>query len=118
MSSDAVDWLVRYDYPGNVRELRNILERAIAISQDGVISQEHLMAPDQDFYRRTMGNGNKNATGSATGHVDEATISLAEMQAQQIDLLMHKFDGNRRRVATALGISERTLYRKLGKSAG
>lgn len=92
----ALDQLMMYPFPGNIRELRNILERARLFADEGVIEPEHL---------------------------PEDVVSLpAEMRANAsrpadlIQVLSH-FKGSRSQLAKHLGISERTLYRRL-KAAG
>ncbi len=48
MSSSAYEVLLRYDYPGNVRELKHVIERAVLLSKDGVIDIKHL---PEEFYK-------------------------------------------------------------------
>ncbi len=94
MSADALERLEQHDFPGNVRELRNILERASLLADGDVIGCEHL--PD----------------GLCTsGRRDASVLEGAERRALADALQAHA--GSRRELAVALGISERTLYRKL-----
>jgi two-component system response regulator AtoC len=101
IDEDAREMLVSYDYPGNIRELRNILQRAATLCSDGHIRAAHIRFDDPQQNRVTVTSG--------------VTRSLQQMEAEQIGLLLEKYQGHRRRVAQALGISERTLYRKLKK---
>ncbi|MCK5383186.1 MAG: sigma 54-interacting transcriptional regulator [Gammaproteobacteria bacterium] len=101
IGQDARAMLERYDYPGNIRELRNILQCAVSLSTDGHIKAEHIKFDDHPDRARV-------ASTPKTG-------SLKELEAEQIAELLNKFDGHRRKVAEELGISERTLYRKLNK---
>ncbi|MGB5103651.1 MAG: sigma 54-interacting transcriptional regulator [Steroidobacteraceae bacterium] len=98
LSDAALDCLARYDYPGNVRELRNILERASLLADGEVIGLTDL---PEDV---------RNAVPSPT-HVPEPALRGAERKALQAALAAHQ--GSRRSLAQSLGISERTLYRKL-----
>jgi len=91
--------LLRHDFPGNVRELRNILQRAAALCHDDTIRATDLgldeadrMAPDNE-----MGNH------KGLGREDLEALAL-------------QFQGRRRAMAEALGISERTLYRRLRRT--
>jgi two-component system, NtrC family, response regulator HydG len=97
LSAGARRKLTTYAYPGNVRELRNLLERACLLC-DGEELQEHHLPPDEM---------------AASADVVEA---LAMLPAT-IDLarLIPTFAGNRKALARHLGWSERTLYRRLKK---
>ncbi len=114
----ALDWLQTQDFPGNVREMRNLLHAALAVSADGRIDLPQL----QQVAPRTVSS--PNATGipkhaSAPPHADPASEkrprALSEMEEEHIARLLREYGGNRCRVADALGISVRTLYRKLRK---
>jgi transcriptional regulator with PAS, ATPase and Fis domain len=93
LSGEALERLMGYDFPGNVRELRNILQRAVALCRGGMIRAE-----DLGLEPRTP--------------PDEA-LPWQGMEARYIRELLERFDGHRGRVAETLQISERTLYRKL-----
>ncbi len=104
LSRDALASLTTYDYPGNVRELRNALQRAVAMSRDGTIRRDDLgLWPD-----------GPEADGLQS-HDAQSPPRLREVEARYIAALLKRHDGHRRRVAEDLGISERTLYRKLRK---
>ncbi|MGB9354240.1 MAG: sigma-54-dependent Fis family transcriptional regulator [Azonexus sp.] len=97
LSREAIGWLMDYDFPGNVRELRNLLERACLLTDGDEIDLRHL--PD-----------------SAFGQILRSTPKKAENikldDAQLFDLAKN-FSGSRRDLARHLGLSERTLYRRL-----
>jgi DNA-binding NtrC family response regulator len=94
LSTEALARLQSYDFPGNIRELRNILERASLLADSDRIGCEHLPVDTQ-------------ARASVAGPTLEDAERLALVQA----LKAHA--GSRRGLAATLGISERTLYRKL-----
>ena len=98
LSESAMACLGRYDYPGNVRELRNILERASLLADGNVIGVADLPAEVRDAAPPPEGG-------------KEPPLRSAERQALQAALDAHR--GSRRKLAESLGISERTLYRKL-----
>jgi transcriptional regulator with PAS, ATPase and Fis domain len=94
LSAEALDALARHDFPGNVRELRNLLERANLLADGDVIELGHL------------------PPGLAGAAVPAGrTLEDAELVALAEALASHR--GSRRSLAKSLGISERTLYRKL-----
>lgn len=92
----ALDQLMMYPFPGNIRELRNILERARLFADEGVIEPEHLPEDVVSLPAEVRAN--------------------ASRPADLIQVLSH-FKGSRSELAKYLGISERTLYRRL-KAAG
>ena len=91
----ALAALQAYEFPGNVRELRNLLQRAVLTCRDGVIRAADLNLP------------------TAATPVLPGAQPLAEVERSHIRALLDAHSGHRSRVATALGITERTLYRKL-----
>ncbi|RYY81392.1 MAG: sigma-54-dependent Fis family transcriptional regulator, partial [Chitinophagaceae bacterium] len=94
LTPEAQARLSLHAFPGNIRELRNILERARLFADDGLIRPEHLpedLAPASSTVSRL---GSRN--------------SLTDL-AQ----LVEQFQGSRSELAQVLGISERTLYRRL-----
>ncbi len=111
LSSRAADQLVSSPWPGNVRALRNALERAVILSGGGDITPDHLWfdavprpaaADDQeterpgvDLYRVLEGR------------------SLADLEQVAIEATLASVDGNRKQAAQRLGIGLRTLYDKL-----
>jgi DNA-binding NtrC family response regulator len=109
--------LMGYDFPGNVRELFNILDQARALSPDGIITPEHIHLGENHHSPRTAGKtlSTHQAPAARTATVAEtnAPRSLAEAEARHIAKLLERHDHNRHAVAEALGISERTLYRKI-----
>jgi transcriptional regulator with PAS, ATPase and Fis domain len=122
LSQEAVEQLKHYHYPGNVRELRNILFISATQSKDGEI--------DADTIKEVMRVHSKSQVRQKPVQVQDAGVdaspvadtagkpaSLHELEAQHIAGLLVKHNGNRRLVAQELNISERTLYRKLKKYA-
>ncbi len=95
LSDEASYALQTYTYPGNIRELKAIIERACLLCDDGTIKPEHLRLPDM----------------AETGQTLENILIPPDSDNQ---LLAH-FKGSRKNLAEQLGISERTLYRKLAK---
>jgi DNA-binding NtrC family response regulator len=106
LDADARRALVAYDYPGNVRELRNIIERATLLASDDVIRMHHL--PEEVASRRAAADAGVCDPAHAAGGTSPAAL---DRQAIEHAFEVHR--GNRRDLAASLGISERTLYRRL-----
>jgi DNA-binding NtrC family response regulator len=106
LSDDAVEALLAYEYPGNVRELRNILLRAASLSTNGIITAAEITI--QDGTERPL-------PGTLATIKDESPDlpSMRNLESRYIAELLTEHRGKRSTVAEILGISERTLYRKL-----
>ncbi len=105
VSREARDQLMRYDYPGNVRELENIIERAVVISQDPLISTRDL--PFQDCL------GMKNSgEADQSGSLQEA---MEDLERRMIREALEQAESNQSQAARLLGLSERMLRYKLKK---
>ncbi|HEV2705700.1 MAG TPA: sigma-54 dependent transcriptional regulator [Pyrinomonadaceae bacterium] len=122
LSNDARARLLAYDWPGNVRELRNTIERAAALSAGDVIEADqtvHAFARErtpEDASAST--SATSTSTSSATSHSSSddgraAPVTLEELERSHILRVLSEAGGNRERAAVILGISARTLYRKL-----
>ena len=100
LSTEVVERLLAYHWPGNVREMRNVLERAMILArgQPG-ISVEHL--PGE--FRARPGVGDRRHT----------PLSLDDLERQHIDRTLKHHQGNRTRAAAELGISRATLINKI-----
>lgn len=107
LADDALELLVQYDYPGNVRELRNLMQRAVAQSTNGIITAREISL-DMMNQRQQMPN-----IASANSNAGGQEPSMKGVESQYIAELLAEHQGRRARVAQILGISERTLYRKL-----
>jgi DNA-binding NtrC family response regulator len=105
VSREARDQLMRYDYPGNVRELENIIERAVVISQDPVISTHDL--PFRECLE-TEDSGEPRQSGS----LHEA---MENLERRMIREALEQAESNQSQAARLLGLSERMLRYKLKK---
>jgi two-component system response regulator AtoC len=99
LSSAALEALSSYDFPGNVRELRNIIEHAVVTSNEDVIEPAGL--PE---YLRSA---------ARLMHSRKAKPSLAELEAVYIREVLEHTRGNKTRAAEILGISRKNLYEKI-----
>ena len=96
-SRDAVAWLRAYAFPGNVRELRNLLERACLLCDGDEIDLRHLPSAGEHGLAQVQG-----------GRPERPALN-----DQSLLEYSRSFTGNRKDLARQLGLSERTLYRRL-----
>lgn len=105
LTSEAQDLLLKYDYPGNVRELENILERAVVIAREDLIALEDLPFRDSDLSEL---EGTKTEGGILRQ-------SIEDLERKMIVGAMTKSGDHQTRAAEILGLSERMLRYKLKK---
>jgi len=111
ISRAAVEALRSYPYPGNVRELRNLLQEVAAYSPAGRIEAETIVRALHERQERTPAGATDPAGGGRP--VRATPPPPAESERLYLADVLARHNGHRRRTADALGISERTLYRKL-----
>jgi DNA-binding NtrC family response regulator len=100
LTADASAALESYGWPGNVRELRNVIERAVLLASGGVITRTDLPI----------------ATGGGSVHGpdgDGHQLTLADLERRHIEAVLLRANWHQGRAATQLGISSKTLYRKI-----
>lgn len=111
LSGAATDKLLTYDWPGNIRELKNMVERAIILSGDAaLILPQHITIADGAAGTLAPGGRSKAINLSFT-----QPPTLEALEKQYLHLLLEKFDGHRGKVARTMGVSERNVYRLLKK---
>ena len=99
LSVEALDALLAYPWPGNVRELRNVIDRAALVAPGAEIRAIDL----------ALGTGMPVASRAAA----DALTSLEEMERRHIDVVLKQVNWHQGRAADVLGISPKTLYRKI-----
>jgi two-component system response regulator AtoC len=112
----AIERLVNYSYPGNIRELSNILQKALVTCDCNIIDAKHIHFNGLNGTEHQATDSKRDATRFKAGEmvsIDGSVLSIAEVERRYISTLLEQHDGNRRIVANIMGINERTLYRKL-----
>jgi PAS domain S-box-containing protein len=105
LSEATMELLLNYDYPGNVRELENILEHALIICREDAIEPRHL----PDFLQHRAARDRVRAA----AHPDEETAATDE--ANTLRRVLHKHNWHRQKAARELGVDRTTLWRKMKK---
>lgn len=110
LSESALACMEKYAWPGNVRELRNVLQRAVLLADDEEILPDHL--PDEVC---RAGASPEEPSSKVAGPVPAELLPLEEVQRRYLRWAAATFEGSRKDLADRLGLSERTLYRRLGE---
>ncbi len=100
ISDEVMDVLLSYEFPGNVRELENIMERAVTLSNKKTIEIEHLPADLRQLALQVQ-------------RPDTGFVTLEENERQYISRVLEKVDYNKTKAAEILGIDRVSLWRKL-----
>ena len=103
---DAMQALVNYSWPANVRELRNAVEGAVALCKGDKVTL-------RDLPPNVRGQGGGLASPGARSVVEQGQLTLQEAEKQLIIRALQETKGNRTLAAKKIGISRRTLHRKL-----
>jgi len=111
-SPAAIEDLETRIYPGNIRELRNIIERATILADGNVITSAHLVT---DLPSRVADENPTSSAAFRPGFFIEEPIGLAELERRYLHWIDSSFSGDRKTLAHVLGIGKRTLYRKMGE---
>ncbi len=99
--------LLHYHWPGNIRELKNVIERAVVLNTANVIDDADLL----------LSPAVKGGPGGESSHREPVETSLAELEESHIRRVLTHTDGNKSRAASILGIERSTLDRKLKRFA-
>ncbi len=114
LSEEALKILEQYDFPGNIRELQNILERAVTFCHGRKVDVDHLPFRLQRSGYQASDEGKQRLGEELWSQIaaDKGRLpSMQEMERLYLDYVLQRVEGNKRRAAAILGISRRTLYR-------
>ncbi|MGZ8796213.1 MAG: sigma 54-interacting transcriptional regulator [Thermoanaerobaculia bacterium] len=104
ITQDALQKIMRYSFPGNVRELENLIEGALALTTDPVIDPGDLLLPES-------------AGGSDAAALTGDLPTLNDLETRYIARVLASTNGNMSAAARILGVDRKTLYRKRGDLA-
>ena len=99
VSDEVMSVLINYDFPGNVRELENIIEQAFVLCRGGMIELHHLPVELRPTRPSALG--------------ESGPVSLKSMEKHLIIETLQRHQGHRQKAANDLGIDVSTLYRKI-----
>jgi two-component system, NtrC family, response regulator AtoC len=105
ISAKAMEVLVDYDWPGNIRELENVIERAAILCHNNMIEPQDFSLPNAPSAGLVSGNKGDQKIGTA--------LALKEIERMHIEGVLRAFRGNKAESAKILGISLKTLYTKI-----
>ncbi len=115
LTAEALQLLLDYEWPGNVRELRTAIEHGVVMSNTAKIGVRHLPPFLRDNshhgFRDSIGGGK--STSSANVITEDDDLNIAKMEERMIQLALKRTGDNRTEAAQLLGISRRTMQRKL-----
>jgi two-component system response regulator HydG len=110
----VLDYLVRYEFPGNIRELENMIEQGVALALNGVVQRDDVIPPEVQLARHRPDPARANSgsqVDDASGRSLQDVVDEAERKA--IEAMLREVDGNKERAAELLGLSSTTLWRKM-----
>jgi two-component system response regulator HydG len=99
LADNVMERLVQYDFPGNVREIENMVEQAVALSSGGIITMDDILPQAPRRASKTTGR-------TLADIVDEA-------EREAVNAALRAADGSREKAAESLEISPTTLWRKM-----
>jgi len=113
ITPESIEVLMAHDWPGNIRELANMIERATILAGNGPILPEHLptQLPARSKSHQSM------ASSAAGPHfqVPEGSPTLRDVEMKYIQTILEKHQGNKPAASRELGISLKTLYNKINQ---
>jgi DNA-binding NtrC family response regulator len=114
LTAEAIEALQSHDWPGNIRELANAIERAMILSGGQPIRAEHL--PTQLPVRRSTTPGfSSPAVAGPHFSIPEGSPTLRDIEMKYIQVVLEKHNGNKPAASRELGISLKTLYNKINQ---
>ncbi|MBN1515604.1 sigma-54-dependent Fis family transcriptional regulator [Candidatus Sumerlaeota bacterium] len=114
---EAMDILVSYNWPGNIRQLQNAVQRGVVLTGEGVVQPQHLPSLPASLEPQTDESGDLSMSGfdfsqSMSDVIEEQT---AKLEIKMILAALRKVEGRRQEAADLLGISRKSLHNKMLK---
>ncbi|HAK87739.1 MAG: hypothetical protein A2X55_09460 [Nitrospirae bacterium GWB2_47_37] len=105
MDDNALDYLTRYNWPGNIRELRNVIRRAVLLTEDGVIRNTHieLLIEESDEKKETL----------SVSSLFPLKAAVTDTEKRALRHALRVTNGNKKKAASLLNIDYKTLLSKI-----
>jgi len=113
ITPEAIEVLTAHDWPGNIRELANAIERALILAGNGPIRPEHL--PTQYPAKGRAQHAGAPSMGGPHFAIPEGSPTLRDIEMSYIQVVLEKHGGNKPAASKELGISLKTLYNKINQ---
>jgi transcriptional regulator of acetoin/glycerol metabolism len=101
LSDEVASVLAGYKWPGNIRELSHVIERAVILCQENVLLGSHIMLSEKHL--------------TLTETDDKELRSLDDIELEMIKKALNKYQGHISKAASAIGISRNAMYRRMEK---
>lgn len=108
ISKEAINLLCEYNWPGNIRDLENAIQSAMILSQNGVITSDHLPM-------RIKGYLKQDVLFNVSNETDKIKEASEIVEKELILTTLHRYNHSRTKTAEALNISRKTLFNKMKK---
>ncbi len=118
LEPSAIDLFKQYDWPGNIREMENIVSRLIILAKDGLITSAMVAAnlqPDMQETRDYFSDENLTWENLNRAKRKASAAAIEKVEREFLDKLLQKYDGNVIAAAKDLGLNKSTLYRMVQK---
>ena len=106
IDAQVIDMLMNYDFPGNIRELKNMIERAVILCEDEILSCKHFRLNNKNSINKVKPDANK---------IDEDNLDLEDNIKTIIIKALEKTNNNKSKAAELLNITWQALDRRIKK---
>lgn len=114
IENEVMQYLLQYNYPGNIREMKNIIERLVVLADEGILKKEHLSNYGGRASEALSGKASQHSAYACESEESKTLREVRkEVECQYIKKIIEKEQGNLNRVAEILGITRRQLSNKL-----
>src|SRR5690606_16681044 len=103
LGEGVMDYLMRYEFPGNIRELENMVEQGVALAVNGVVELDDIIPPE----------ARRDSVSTTPGTHETLQDAVDRAERIHIEGVLREVDGNKERAAEILGLSATTLWRKM-----